>query len=241
MAEANDSDPFVSYSDQEEEKAPDVIASIYVSMSQIIDALNTDNLLLNKQVNKIRGELEFVCNTLATLKMDTQEISSVCGIRSSDLHELKKKIAAIGDLQKHVVETRNMLIQTLDTNIKSIKKELGELRNTKDNIRPYIKSLVEEEIKQYMSVMPSLEKRLDAFEREQRSVLANHIRKSTIQTRNTALQAETDGIAQMIKDNLNKTQDTTIADISQLKEEQRIFMEKIEGYLLQLKNKIGVL
>lgn len=213
-------------------KAPDVIASIYKSMSQIIEALNTDNLLLNKQVDKIRNELEFVCNTLAVLKVDTHEISATCTVRSEDLLELKKKLSAIGDLQKHVIETRNMLIQTLDTNIKSVKKELVELRNTKDNIRPYIKTIVEEEVKQYISAMPTLEKRFEALEREQRTVLANHIRKSTIQSRSSALQSDTDNISQLIRDEIHKNTDNA---------EIRLFMEKIEDNLTQLKARMAEL
>ncbi len=213
-----------------EERAPDVIASIYKSMSQIIEVLNTDNLLLNRQVDKIRGELEFVCNTLATLKMDTHEISTTCTVRSEDLLELKKKLSAIGDLQKHVVETRNMLIQTLDVNIKSIKKELGELRNTKDNIRPYIKTIVEEEVKQYISMMPTLERRFEALEREQRTLLANHIRKSTIQARSSALQADADNISQLIKEE-RLSANTDI----------RAFMEKIEEDINRLKLRMAEL
>lgn len=249
MSNVNNEDPFASdlESDSETQEneetketpdAPDVISSIYKSMSQIIEALNTDNLILNQQVNKIRGELEFVCNTLATLKMDTQEISTVCSIRSEDLNDLKKKIATLGDLQKHVVETRNILIQTLDTNIKSVKKELLELKNNKDNIRPFIKSIVEEEVKQYLASMPSLEKRFEALEREQRTMLANHIRKSVVQSRNTALQAETDNFASIVREEIGKHQD--IQDIHQLKEQQRIFMEKIETYLAQFKEKLAV-
>ncbi len=233
MADPNSDSEHNSDSDSdtnqvEDPKAPDVIQSIYKSMSQIIEALNTDNAMLNQQVNKIRGDLEFVCNTLATLKLDTQEMSSTCNVRSDDLVELKKKISAIGDLQKHVVETRNMLIQTLDANIKTIKKELIELRSNRDNIRPYIKTIVEEEVKQYLSGLPTLEKRFEALEREQRTILANHIRKSTVQSR-------IDGISQLIRDELDKN---PIADVNQLREEQRVFIEKIEAYVTQIKAKL---
>jgi len=185
-----------SDSECEEQKAPDVIADIYKSMSQIIEALNTDNLLLNRQVEKIRGDLEFVCSTLASLKMDAQEISTTCTYRNEDLSDLKKKIHAVSDLQKHVVETRNMLIQTLDTNIKTIKKELTEIRTSRDNMRPYIKVIVEEEIKIHLD---RLEKKFESLERDQRMMLANHIRKSAVQPR-----VETEIIAQLIREELAK-------------------------------------
>lgn len=172
---ASNADSFISLDDSDSVKTgespepPDVISSIYKSMSQIIETLNTDNLILNQQVSKIRGELEFVCSTVAALKMDTQEISTVY---SGDLGDLKKKITALSDLQKHVVETRNMLIQTLDTNIKFVKKELLDLKNNRDNIRPFIKLIVEEEVKKYLASfhpptsIQSVEKRLETLERE---------------------------------------------------------------------------
>lgn len=150
---------YSSDSSDENDKAPDVISSIYQSMSKIIEALNTDNLLLNQQINKIRKELEFVCKTLSHLKSNTEEMtntyinevdiinSHIKTIRFNELAELRKKIDGISSMQKHIVDTRNMLMQMLDTNMKIIKKEVSELRNNKHIIR----SIVEEEIKEYFS------------------------------------------------------------------------------------------
>ncbi len=188
--------------------APDVISGIYKSMSQIIEALNTDNLILNQQVNKIRSDLGFVCTTLTSLKTDTQDVSIACTNRNNDLLELKKKIATLSDVQKQVLDTRNMLIQTLDSNIRIIKKELNELKNTRESFRPLIKSIIEEEVKLYLSKLPSIETRFESLEREQRTLLASHIRKSITQS---------------------NSQDIT--DIQKLKEQQKEFMEKIESYL----------
>lgn len=197
MATSSGEELSVSDNDTESE-APDVISSIYKSMSQIIEALNTDNLILNQQVNKIRGELEFVCNTLSTLKIDTQEISSTCLLQSNDL---KKKISALENLQKHVMETRNMLIQTLDVNIKSIKKELSEIKNNKDFFRPFIKSIIDEETKQYASIIHSLEKRFEVIENErenhQKTITNDHIRKSVLQT-------ELDNLSKLVYEEFNK-------------------------------------
>lgn len=163
----NDKNPFADSDDENSEalanteKAPDVIASIYLSMSKIIEALNTDNLLLNQQVNKIRKELEFVCQALSKLKTHTEEMSAtytnevgqingqIETIKTDDLVQLRKKIDAVSSLQKHVIDTRNMLMQTLDSNIKIIKKELSELRNN----RPFIRAIVEEEVKAYLATI----------------------------------------------------------------------------------------
>ncbi len=139
----------------DEHKAPDLIANIYQSMSKIIEALNTDNLLLNRQVDKIRKELEFVCDTLTKLKSNQEEMSVIYAsevgqIKDIDIVELRKKINSISEIQKHVMETRNMLMQTLDANIKTIKKELSELRNEK----PLVRSVIEEEVDAYLRRNP---------------------------------------------------------------------------------------
>jgi translation elongation factor EF-Ts len=119
----------------------------------------TIEYMKNQQINKIRKELEFVCKTLSHLKSNTEEMtntyinevdiinSHIKTIRFNELAELRKKIDGISSMQKHIVDTRNMLMQMLDTNMKIIKKEVSELRNNKHIIR----SIVEEEIKEYFS------------------------------------------------------------------------------------------
>lgn len=165
--------------DSQTDAPPDLISSIYKSMSQIIESLNTDNILINQQINKIRSELEFVCSMVAELKVDT--------VKNDAIVELKKKIAAINDLQKHVVDTRNMLVQTLDTNIKAIKRELSEMRATRDGMRGYIKSTVDEEIRTHMAQMDT---RLSQLEQ------SNAVRRDSIRS-------EAANIAQIIKADLS--------------------------------------
>ena len=138
----NDLDSDLSSDDAPD--SPDVISSIYKSMSQIIEALNADNLILNQQVNKIRSELEYVCNTVTNLKKSTVEISTICTNRTDELNDIKNKIAAFSTVQKNVLETRNMLMQTLDANIKAIKKDITDLRT---NLRPLIVTILDEELK----------------------------------------------------------------------------------------------
>jgi hypothetical protein len=102
-------------------KVPDVINGIYQSMSGIIEALNADNAILNQQVDKLYSLL----------------ISNASTIRE-DLADVKKKTEIIVDLQKQIMDTRNILLQTLDINIKNLKKELST-----ENIR----KLIREELK----------------------------------------------------------------------------------------------
>ncbi len=101
-----------------DDNAPDVIASIYKSMSQIIEALNTDNVMLNQQIKKLRNELDFVCTSFIELKAHADELT--------------KKIEALSDLKKYMIDTRTALMQALDANNKNIKKELSMLEEKID-------------------------------------------------------------------------------------------------------------
>jgi hypothetical protein len=131
-----------------EENAPDVIENIYKSMSKIIEVLTTDHLILNNQVSKIRSELEFICNTIANIKIETRDLSYKFG-------EFKKKLKAVSDIQKQIIETRNTLLQTLEINNKIIKKEISDIKNSYNQtqaemLRAQIKIIAEQEVKAYM-------------------------------------------------------------------------------------------
>lgn len=112
-----------SADDIEDVKVNDVINSIYKSMSNIIDALNTDNVILNQQVKKIHDELSFVCDTIAPLKLEMDAISEL----------IKKQSLTIVDVQKQLNNTRNVLMQTLDIHMKNIKKELSDIKKSQIN------------------------------------------------------------------------------------------------------------
>jgi len=107
--------------DADAEKVPDVISGIYQSMSNIIEALNNDNAILNQQVDKLHSLLV-----------------STASIIQEDLADVKKKADTVVDLQKQIMDTRAILLQTLDVNIKNLKKELST-----ENIR----KLIREELK----------------------------------------------------------------------------------------------
>ena len=69
-----------------------VIDNIYKSMSKIIEALTTDNLILSQQIKKIRTELEFVCNTVATMKIDNQDLISAYTNEINSIMEQMQKL-----------------------------------------------------------------------------------------------------------------------------------------------------
>jgi hypothetical protein len=136
-----------------EDKAPDVIESIYKSMSKIIESINTDNLIINKQVSKIKSDLLIVCNTVSNIKLNIQEMND-------EFDKIKKKTNAIPDLQRQAIETRNILLQSIDVNIKAIKKELLDLKTMQNTdayitspelLRAQIKAIIDEEIKIYIN------------------------------------------------------------------------------------------
>jgi hypothetical protein len=257
-----------------------VIDNIYKSMSKIIEALTTDNLILSQQIKKIRTELEFVCNTVATMKIDNQdlisaytnEINSIMEqmqklternndndiiIELSNTQLLIKKISqemelmknkndSIGDLQKQILDTRTMLIQLINTNMQNIKKEIIDVKKIKDDVRTYfkddvrthVKNIVVEEVKEYVRGMPTIDKKFEILEKEQRALLSQHIRKSTIQ-RVGSLQLDTSNLISMIKTQVSEINDKS--DIEQIKKQQAEFMARIEQLVGNMKDKIDKL
>lgn len=169
----------------EEDNTPNVIDDIYKSMSKVVEALNADNIILNKQITSVKAELEFICNALAIFKAEVQETSSIyhhnlykmsnqlSSINFEELNNVRKKIEIITDLQKYTVNTRNILLQTLDINLKSIKKELNEIKQTKDLsiFRNNIKNIIEEEIKIYIDKLSRSDKKFEILEKEQKNAL----------------------------------------------------------------------
>ena len=108
-------DDFINDSETEPQ-APDVIASIYKSMSQIIEALNTDNAMLNQQIKKMRNELDFICTSFMELRAENDR--------------LKKELDSLSNTKKYMIDTRTSLMQLLDLNIKTIKKEITKNHET---------------------------------------------------------------------------------------------------------------
>ena len=104
------------YIDDSEQSAPDVIDDIYKSMSQIVESLNTDNLMLNKQVTKLQNELDFICSMVIVLKTENEQLT--------------KKLEEFKDLKKYITDTRVILMQMLDLHTKNVQKEIQSIKNS---------------------------------------------------------------------------------------------------------------
>ena len=104
------------YIDDSEQSAPDVIDDIYKSMSQIVESLNTDNLMLNKQVTKLQNELDFICSMVIVLKTENEQLT--------------KKLEEFKDLKKYITDTRVILMQMFDLHTKNVQKEIQSIKNS---------------------------------------------------------------------------------------------------------------
>ena len=128
--------------------------------------------------------------------------------------------------------------------MQTIRKEIIDVKKIKEDVRLHVKNIMTEEVKEYMNTLPSLEKRFEELAKEQRSVLSQHIRKSTIQKVGN-LQIETDSLINMIKQQISDTDKTTntdkTADIELLKKQQIDFMTKIEQLVIEMKSKLDKL
>lgn len=185
---------------------PDIIDNIYKSMSEIVASLNSDNLLLNIQAKKIHDEMANILTTISDLKVENKRRSSTNDTIISVVNNLKSKISnpsivTFDNLQKQIIDTRSLLLRTITANIGSIKQELEEVRKIKGDIRPQVKSVVADEVKTYMNRMPTLDKKFNAFAREQRARLSQHIRKSTVR-RVSSMKSENSMLLTAVRDQI---------------------------------------
>jgi hypothetical protein len=97
--------------DDSDRNAPDVLSDVYKSMSQVIENLNINNMLLNQQMTKLRNELDFICSAFLELKTENEILA--------------KKIEECANIKKYATDTRIFLMQLLESNIKSLKKEIN--------------------------------------------------------------------------------------------------------------------
>jgi hypothetical protein len=230
-----------------------IIDNIYISMSKIIESLNTDNLLLNLQAKRIHEELEFVCQTIAELKLENQRVvihvenklansaheSSIMEI----VNKLKSKIEGptiikFNDLQKQIIDTRTLLLRTLTTSIGQIKKELMEVCKIKGDLRPQVKSVVAEEVKSYMASMPTLDAKFNNFAKEQRASLSQHIRRSTVH-RVSSMKSENSILITAVRDQIASVDKTH--EIANMQKQYVEFVQSTNTMMANMQEKIRLL
>ena len=101
-------------SEQDEDPIPDKLDDYYMSLSDMMETVHTDHLLLSKSINDIS-------HTIATVKLD---IEGMRDTYSDDVSTIKKEIAS---LKRMIHDNRNTFLMALDQNIKAIKVRLDKL------------------------------------------------------------------------------------------------------------------
>lgn len=230
-------------SDSDEEKIPDIEASqiienVYNSMAKIIEVLNADNVIINKQINQIKVELNSVLAAVASMKSENQDIvnaytaeinsileniqkitnnenteeikkefnnlNELINKLNSEMDNIKKKQLDLPNVQKQILDTRTLLLQTINTNMKNIRKEIPDANNIKNIIRPVVVECVNE----------AVERKLADFTKEQRLMMSQYMRKNRPSTNN-------------------------MDDYEIMKREQTEFIQKIESIIKDFYEKFG--
>lgn len=114
--------PTTDTSDNEGNADASVIDSIYTTMSRVIEALNTDMLLLNKQLEKLRTDLEFACQTILDLKSEQQEI--MCNY-NTDIATINTQINTLLESRVDDIELTNE-INNIKQSIKGLMSKISE-------------------------------------------------------------------------------------------------------------------
>lgn len=93
---------------------PDQLDDYYTSLSDMVETIHADHLLLNKSMNVIS-------HTISTVKLDIGEMRDTY---VNDIDTIKKEIAV---LKRMIHDNRNTFLMALDQNIKAIKVRLDTL------------------------------------------------------------------------------------------------------------------
>jgi len=102
----------------------DVIDSIYKSMSQIIDTLNTDNILLNKQMVKLQDNVDFLYSSVLSMKEEVTNLKTEVISLKTENTNLKDEV---NTLKKYTVDSRTVLLQRIDLLTKDVNKLVKHL------------------------------------------------------------------------------------------------------------------
>ena len=113
--------PLVRFTDDETISEPESVADnqideFYLSLSDMMDAIYTNHMLLTKSVND-------VSHSIAVLKLDTV---GMCDTYLEDISTVRKDIASI---KRMIQENRNLFLTTLEKNTKIINARLDKLEN----------------------------------------------------------------------------------------------------------------
>lgn len=122
----------------DDDQQENVIDTIYKSMSKIIEALNADNLILNQQVQKIRSELEFVCNTVADMKVENQDLINTY---TSEINRISDQLQALSDTKNNSsIQDEFLKLQAL---VSKLHQDMELLKSENDRIADLQKQILD--------------------------------------------------------------------------------------------------
>ena len=213
----------------------DLVSKVYQSMSKVIETLTNDSHVLNVQLQQIKAEISTSCCTYD--QKLTDHLLLLTNIQH-DIDNIKLKKDSLVDIQKQLLDTRTTMLQMFGNNIHDLKREINDVKKIKEELRQQARTVIVEEMKEYMNKMPTLEAKFDELAKDLRANLAQHIRKSTIQ-RVGAISADTSTLMDLIRQQIKETGATS--DVDLLRKQQLEFMNKIEQAMVEMKAKLEAL
>jgi hypothetical protein len=181
---------------------------MYHSLSKIIEILDSDRLILNQQVKKIKHDMEFVYKTIGSLNLEIEymkntyleENAYVLNKISSNKSEnsiptespnkyeahitLKTDIEDLYNKCKKIPELKKQILQMRSMILKIVNNHVDTIKKELCDLKESklnINKIIYEEVKKYIANAPSLEQRFDSFDKKYKAKMAHYVRKSTIQ------------------------------------------------------------
>jgi hypothetical protein len=109
IADTNDSSDLADGADSADSTID--TSNVYMSLCEVVEAITTDNLLINKAITTCAYNLDIV-------KLDIVGIRDIYldDIRSinAKIDLIEKKLIIVSDLQTQIISTRNVLLQTIN-------------------------------------------------------------------------------------------------------------------------------
>lgn len=153
----------------------DAIEKIYKSMSLVVQAITKENQTINEEIKKIHAELSYI-------KTDTESSVTAVNIELGNLHQtvvqLRENVESMSlaicqnSLLKQILDTRTQLLQSIQANTATLRKEILDVKRLKDDIYFSAKET-------FTQHTESLNERFEQLLKEQRLATAQYARKAS--------------------------------------------------------------
>ena len=153
----------------------DAIEKIYKSMSLVVQAITKENQTINEEIKKIHAELSYI-------KTDTESSVTTVNIELGNLHQtvvqLRENVESMSlaicqnSLLKQILDTRTQLLQSIQANTATLRKEILDVKRLKDDIYFSAKET-------FTQHTEALNERFEQLLKEQRLATAQYARKSS--------------------------------------------------------------